>query len=85
MNRLTKFSSAAFGMVLLAGLAFYQGSPELATGDNDALVGTAVIDSQEIEENYEELATEKVAKADCDPSKDPEDPNFEDCDKVSQK
>jgi hypothetical protein len=85
MNRLTKFSSAAFGMVLLAGLAFYQGSPELATGDNDALVGTAVIDSQEIEENYEELATEEAAETDCDPSQDPEDPNFEDCDKVSQK
>lgn len=85
MNRLTKFSSAAFGMVLLASLAYYQGSPELATGDNASLVGTAVIDFPDVGEYNEELATEKVAKADCDPSKDPEDPNFEDCDKVSQK
>ncbi len=85
MNRLTKFSSAAFGMLLLAGLAYYQGSPELDTGDSGSLVGTAVIDSPEVEENNEELATEEVAEAECDPSKDPEDPNFEDCDKVSQK
>lgn len=85
MSRLTKISSAAFGMVFLAGLAYYQGNPELATGDNASLVGTAVIDSQEAEENNEVLATEKVADADCDPTKDTEDPNFEDCEKVSQK
>ena len=85
MNRLTKFSSAAFGMVLLAGLAYYQGNPELATGDNDSLVGTAVIDSPEVEESNEELATEEVAETDCDPSQDPEDLHFENCDKFSQK
>ena len=85
MNRLTKFSSAAFGMVLLASLAYYQGSPELATGDNDALVGTAVIDSPEVEENTKALAIEEVTEVDCDPSKEPEDPNFEDCNKFSQK
>ena len=85
MNRLTKFSSAAFGMVLLAGLAYYQGNPELATGDNASLVGTTVIDSPEVEENTDELAAEELAETDCDPSKDPEDPNFEDCKKLSQK
>jgi hypothetical protein len=85
MNRLTKFSSAAFGMALLAGLAYYQGNPQLATGDNASLVGTATIDSPEVEENNEELASEEVAETDCDPSKNPEDPNFEDCEKLSQK
>lgn len=85
MNRLTRFSSAAFGMVLLAGLAYYQGNPDLDTGDNASLVGTAVIDSPEVEENNEELTTEEVAETDCDPSKTFEDPNFEDCKKLSQK
>lgn len=85
MNRLTKFSSAAFGMLLLAGLAYYQGNPDPDTGDNASLVGTAVIDPPEVEENNEELANEEVAETDCDPSKNPEDPNFKDCDKVSQK
>jgi hypothetical protein len=85
MNRLTKFSSAAFGMVLLASLAYYQGNPELVTGDDASLVGTAVIGSPEVEENNEKLTAEEVAETDCDPLKDPEDPNFEDCKKVSQK
>ena len=41
MNRMIRFSSAAMGMVLLAGLAYYQGRMDQALGQEDKLVGTA--------------------------------------------
>ncbi len=37
-----RFSSAAMGMVLLAGLAYYQGRMDQALGEEDKLVGTAL-------------------------------------------
>ena len=42
MNRPMRFSSAAMGMVLLAGLAYYQGRMDQALGEEDNLVGTAL-------------------------------------------
>jgi hypothetical protein len=42
MNRVTRFSSAAFGMLMLAGLAYYQGHEDLAAGEQGSLVGTAI-------------------------------------------
>lgn len=42
MNRVTRISSAAFGMLLLAGLAYYQGNGDPTAGQAGALVGTAV-------------------------------------------
>ena len=48
MNRMTRFSSAALGMVLLAGLALYQGRVEVTPGEEDVLVGTALAESAEI-------------------------------------
>lgn len=42
MTRVTRFTSAAFGMLMLAGLAYYQGHEELSAGEQGALVGTAV-------------------------------------------
>jgi len=42
MSRLIKYTSAAFGMVLLAGLAYYQGHPDLVTGEEGSLVGTVL-------------------------------------------
>jgi len=42
MNRFTKVSSAVFGMVLLGGLAYYQGRVDQAMGEEDKLVGTAL-------------------------------------------
>ena len=41
-NQLARFGSAAFGMVLLAGLAFYQGRPGQVPVDQDSMVGTAI-------------------------------------------
>lgn len=42
MNRVTRFSSAAMGMLLLAGLAYYQGHEDPTSGEEGSLVGTAV-------------------------------------------
>lgn len=42
MNRVTRISSAAFGMLLLAGLAYYQSLPDPTRGEEGSLVGTAL-------------------------------------------
>ena len=49
MNRAMRFSSAAMGMVLLAGLAYYQGRMDQALGEEDKLVGTALAATSDIE------------------------------------
>jgi ribonuclease Z len=49
MNRTMKFSGAAFGMMLLAGLAYYQGRMDQALGEEDKLVGAAVADTAAME------------------------------------
>jgi ribonuclease Z len=41
MDRFMKITSAALGMVLLAGLAYYQGRVDQANGKQDMMVGTA--------------------------------------------
>jgi hypothetical protein len=47
MTRTLRFSSAALGMVLLAGLAWYQGEGGLTAGQESIMAGTAVSDSGE--------------------------------------
>ena len=47
MTRTMRFSSAALGMVLLAGLAYYQGDGGLTTGQEAIMAGTAVSQSVE--------------------------------------
>ncbi len=42
MNRVTRISSAAFGMLLLAGLAVYQGDGPRVTVEDGSLAGTAL-------------------------------------------
>jgi ribonuclease Z len=42
MNKMMKISSATLGMVLLAGLAYYQGRVDQAAGEEDKLVATAL-------------------------------------------
>jgi hypothetical protein len=42
MSRVIRFSSAAVGMVLLGGLAYYQGQPDPTLGQEDILIGTAI-------------------------------------------
>lgn len=84
MNRIARFSGAAFGMVLLAGLAYYQGLPDNVTGEEDSLVGTALPEPTTTASAAESVPDDAV-ETDCDPSKNPEDPDFEDCEQVSQK
>jgi len=43
-----RFSSAALGMVLLGGLAYYQGDGSLTTGQEAILTGTVISDSPEV-------------------------------------
>jgi len=47
MSRMVRFSSAALGMVLLAGLAFYQGRVEIPPGEEGVLSGTALAEPGE--------------------------------------
>ena len=50
MNRVTRFTSAAFGMLMLAGLAYYQGHEDPLTGEQGSLIGTAVTTKPELRE-----------------------------------
>ena len=70
MKRTTRLSSAAFGMVLLGGLAYYQGHPGLATGNEDELVGTALAESH---------MEKQAADIECDPSTDTDSSDLKDC------
>lgn len=47
MNRVTRFTSAAFGMLMLAGLAYYQGHDDPLSGEQGSLTGTAVTSQAE--------------------------------------
>lgn len=58
MSRMVRFSSAAIGMLLLAGLALYQGRVEDSPDQEDVLVGTALAKSAELQGSECELATE---------------------------
>lgn len=48
MNRVTRISSAAFGMLLLTGLALYQGKGDAVNGEEGAMVGTALARPPEV-------------------------------------
>jgi hypothetical protein len=64
MNRVTRISSAAFGMLLLAGLAYYQSLPDPGRGEEGSLVGTALskppVDTSINCENTAGLSEEQV-------------------------
>jgi hypothetical protein len=47
MSRVTRITSAAFGMLMLAGLAYYQGHEDLAAGEQGSLIGTALPEKPE--------------------------------------
>ena len=77
MNRMMRFSSAAMGMVFLAGLALYQGRVDVTRGEEDILAGTALIESPESQEtdcensaemNRQEVedCSDKLASSDAD-------------------
>ena len=67
MNRAMRFSSAAMGMVFLAGLAYYQGSVDHTLGEEDELVGTALAEPADVNEN------------ECESTAGLDDPAADDC------
>ena len=71
MNRAMRFSSAAMGMVLLAGLAYYQGNVDHTLGDEDALVGTALTEPADIDV-MKKNAIDDVQDNDCKSMADPD-------------
>jgi hypothetical protein len=68
MNRIVRFSSAAMGMVLLAGLAYYQGGMESPVGERDMMTGTA-ISGQEHADRSEQSAQDSAKN--CGQESDP--------------
>lgn len=51
MSRTLKFSSAAIGMVLLAGLAYYQGDTDPARAQSEILTGTVLTEAASQQES----------------------------------
>jgi hypothetical protein len=80
MNRAMRFSSAAMGMVLLAGLAYYQGSVVPTLGEEDELVGTALVESADINAT-KELAMDEVLESGCESAAGMDDSGAGDCTK----
>ncbi len=78
MNRAMRFSSAAMGMVLLAGLAYYQGSVDPTLGEEDALAGTALAESADINAT-KELAMDEEHAGDCESTAGLDDPAADEC------
>ena len=65
MNRVIRFSSAAVGMVFLAGLAYYQDSVDPTLGQEDALSGTVLTEAAEIDASRDLVMDETLA-SDCE-------------------
>ena len=78
MNRAMRFSSAAMGMVFLAGLAYYQGNVDHTLGGEDALVGTALTEPADIDVTNE-LVVDEMHESDCESSADLNDQGAGDC------
>ena len=51
MTRTMRFSSAALGMVLLAGLAYYQGDADFTRSQQEILTGTVLTEAARKQEN----------------------------------
>jgi hypothetical protein len=68
-NRLVRFSSAAFGMVLLAGLAYYQGRSGPVPLNEESMVGTIIITTGESDTDFSganELASDENRQISCE-------------------
>ena len=71
MTRTMRFSSAALGMVMLAGLAYYQGDGGLTAGQEAIMAGTAVAQSAEMRDmNCESASDSELNAADNCPERD---------------
>jgi hypothetical protein len=78
MNRAMKFSSAAMGMAFLAGLAYYQGGADPTLGEEDALIGTALVEPTDIDVT-KELAVDVMNDGDCESTAGLDDPTADEC------
>ena len=78
MNRAMRFSSAAMGMVFLAGLAYYQGNVDHTLGGEDALVGTALTEPADLDVT-KELVVDEMHESDCEGSAGLNDQDVGDC------
>lgn len=75
MNRVTRFSSAAFGMLMIAGLAYYQGHEDLTAGEQEVLIGTNVPEASD-QAGPERL---EANTDDCEAKSDPKEPGQDPC------
>jgi hypothetical protein len=73
-----RFSSAAMGMVFLAGLAYYQGNVDHTLGEEDELVGTALAERADIDVT-KELAVDEVHAGECESTAGLDDPAADEC------
>ena len=73
-----RFSSAAMGMVLLAGLAYYQGNVDHTLGGEDALVGTALTEPADIDVTNE-LVVDEMHDSNCEGTAGLDDQGVDDC------
>ena len=78
MNRVMRFSSAAVGMVLLAGLAYYQTHPDSALGQEGILTGTALPEQAEPQVPEEALSNDSPQPS-CDETSNLDDQSASDC------
>jgi len=83
MNRAMRFSSAAMGMVFLAGLAYYQGNVDHTLGQEDALAGTALAEPADIDVTNE-LAVNVINDDDCESTADLADPAVDNCTEIER-
>ena len=83
MNRVMRFSSAAMGMVLLAGLAYYQGNVDHTLGKEDALVGTALAKPADIDVT-KDLAVDEVHASECESTDGQDDTGNDKCTEQEQ-
>ena len=73
-----RFSSAAMGMVLLAGLAYYQGNVDHTSGGEDALAGTALAEPADIDVTIE-LAADEMRDGNCESTAGLDGPAADEC------
>ena len=66
------------GMVLLAGLAYYQGNGDHALGEEGTLVGTALIEPAEINVT-KELVVDEMHDSNCERTAGLNDQGADDC------
>ena len=64
------------GMVLLAGLAYYQGGVEPSVSERDMLTGTAISENEQADLSG---PTEQNSGSECEQADDPEQADQADC------